>query len=203
MRSGLYRPAQLVGRIVFAVLLAAPLLALSAQAAPSPIDGVVASIEGSTLMLTGANGETSPVLIQPDALILGRKPSTLATIKPGEAMGVTATRGSDGSLTATVINVFTPELWNRVRKGQWDMATPGQVMTNAEVDRMVDKVEGHTLYMKYEMLDAAITVPDDAEIWRMVPLMLSDIKPGAKVSVRTSPSTDGNLHAAMISYNLP
>ena len=110
------------GRLIFfAVLLAAPLLALSAQAAPSPVDGVVASIEGSTLMLTGANGGTSRVLIQPDALILGRKPSTLATIKPGEAMGVTATRGSDGSLTATVINVFTPELWNRVRKGQWDM----------------------------------------------------------------------------------
>jgi hypothetical protein len=215
----------LVRKIAFGFLLAAPLLLLAAQsgygskpqgsmsgpaamqaAAPAAqiaLEGAIVSIEGSTLVLAGTNGATSRVLVQADSLILGRKAATLDSIASGEAMGVTATRGSDGSLTATAINVFTPQLWQRVRKGQWDMATPGLVMTNAEVDRLVDKVEGRTLYLKYEMLSAAISVPVGAVIRRSVSLKFADLKPGMKVSVRLAPSTDGSLRAAMVSFDAP
>ena len=215
----------LVRKTTFVVLLAAPLLLLAAQAgsgskpqgtmsgptamqsaapaAQAALEGTIVSIEGSTLVLAGTNGTTSRVLVQGDSLILGRKAATLDSITSGEAMGVTATRGPDGSLTATAINVFTPELWQRVRKGQWDMATPGQVMTNAEVDRLVDKIEGRTLYLKYEMLSAAISVPASAVIRRSVVEKLTDLKTGMKVSVRLAPSTKGSLSAAMISFDAP
>jgi len=43
-----------------------------------------------------------------DTLIIGRTNATLASILPGEALGVAADRGSDGSLTATAINIFLP-----------------------------------------------------------------------------------------------
>ena len=76
-------------------------------------------------------------------------------------------------------------------------------MTNAEVDRLVDKVEGRTLYLKYEMLSAAISVPVSAVIRRSVVEKLSDLKTGMKVSVRLAPSTKGSLSAAMISFDAP
>jgi hypothetical protein len=214
------RPARLVKAILFAVFFAVPLLILSAQggygakpqgtmsgpgaatsaASPSPIDGVIVSIDGSTLVLTGKDGSASRIIIQGDTLILKREVATLDSIKPGEALGVAATRESDGSLTATAINVFSSEIWQRARKGQFPMSS-GQVMTNAEVDRVVDKVEGRTLYLKYDMLSAAISVPEGAEIRRMQPLKLSDLKPGMKVSVRLAASKDSGLRAAMVSLD--
>src|SRR5208282_1539265 len=116
---------------------------------------------------------------------LKRVPATIDSIKPGEALGVATTSGADGSLTATVINIFTPELWRLpgTRKGQFPWPH-GQLMTNEEVDRVVDKVDGRTIYLKYQMLSAAILVPAGADIRRMVPLRLSDLKVGLKVSVR-------------------
>jgi hypothetical protein len=115
---------------------------------------------------------------------------------------VAADRAGDGSLTATAINVFPPELWRRARKGQFPMAS-GQVMTNAEVDRVADRVDGRTIYLKYEMLSVAIAVPAGAAIRRSFPLKLADLRPGMRVSVRLAPSTDGGLRASTISLDLP
>jgi hypothetical protein len=177
----------------------------SASAAPadqSMVEGVIASIADSTLVIDRGAGVSAKVLVQDNTLVLGRREAALASISPGEALGVAAIRESDGSLTATVINVFSPELWQRVRKGQFPMAS-GQVMTNAEVDRVVDRVEGRKLFLKYEMLSAAIDVPADAVIRRAVPLKLADLKVGMKVSLRLAASTDGSMRAAIISTDLP
>ena len=204
------QPTRLVKSILSILLFSIPLLALSAQAmmqaapaAQSGINGTIVSIEGATLVLAEPNGDSSRVILQSDTPIFGREAATFESIQPGEAMGVTATRGDDGSLTATVINVFTPQIWQNVRKGQWDMGSPGLVMTNAQVDRVANKGEGRTLYMKYDMLTAAIAVPMDAQVRRMVALKLADLKPGMKVSVRLAPGSGADLRAAMISLDLP
>jgi hypothetical protein len=137
-----------------------------------------------------------------DTLILARQIATLASIRPGDALGVAAARADDGSLTATAINIFPPELWQRVRKGQFPMVS-GQIMTNAEVDRVTDRVEGRTIYLKYDMLTATIAVPASAEIHRSVAMKLADLRTGMKVTIRMSPSTDGSLHAAFINLDRP
>jgi hypothetical protein len=223
MRFAFDRPARLAKALLLDILLAVPLLTLSAQsggtqpqgtmsgpapaaatAGQAPIAGIIASIEGSTLVLARPDGSSSRILLQSDTVILKREPATIDSIKPGEALGVAATPGADGSLTATVINIFTPELWRLpgTRKGQFPWPH-GQLMTNAEVDRVVDKVEGRTIYLKYEMLSAAISVPAGADIRRMIPLRLSDLKAGLKVSVRLASSSDGSLRAAVVSAELP
>jgi hypothetical protein len=217
MSTGFDGRARLAKAIALDLLLAIPILTVSAQAgnamtaqgnamsgpsaqaaAPTPIQGTIVSIEGSTLVLAAADGSSSRVVLESDTGIFGREPSTLDSIKPGEAMGVTATRADDGSLTATIINVFTPQIWQKARKGQWDMGPPGLVMTNEQVERVAAGVTGGTLYMKYEMLTAAIAVPTSAEIWRLVPIKLSDLKQGMKVSVRFAPG----MKAAMVSTDL-
>ncbi len=219
MRIVIKQPGRLAKAIFLDLLLAVPLLTLSAQAGsmmkaqgtmsgssamsaagPAPITGTIVSIEGSTLVLAVPDGTSPRVVLQPDTAIFGRQPSALDSIMPGEAMGVTATRADDGSLTATIINVFTPGVWEKVRKGQWDMGPPGLVMTNAQVDKIANKVEGRTLYMKYQMLTAAIAVPLSAQVWRMVPLKLSDLKTGMKVTVRFA--AEAGMRVAMVSTDL-
>ncbi len=185
---------------VSAQAMSGPTPQAAAPAGPAPITGTIVSIEGSTLVLAEADGGSSRAVLEADTAIFGREPSTFDSIKSGEAMGVTATRADDGNLTATIINVFTPRVWEKVRKGQWDMGPPGLVMTNAQVDRIANKGEGRTLYMKYEMLTAAIAVPMNAEVWRMVPLKLSDLKQGMKVSVRFAAAA--GMRAAMVSTDL-
>jgi hypothetical protein len=218
--SASFRPARRAKAIISGMLFIFTVALLGAQAAaqapqgamsgPAPaaaaqnqpaLEETIVSVEGSTLVLAGKDG-TSRVLVPADALILRRVTATLASIQPGEAVGVAADRNPDGSLTATVINIFPAALWQRARKGQFPMAS-GQVMTNAEVDRVVNKVDGDTLYLKYEMLTAAIAVPPSAEIRRSESLKLADLKPGMKVMLRLAPSTDGTLRAASLSLEAP
>jgi hypothetical protein len=164
------------------------------------IAGSIGAINGTTIFVMAEDGTAKTVAIQKDTLVLGRKPATLDSILPGEALGVAATKGPDGSLTATVINVFPAELWQRVRKGQFPMAS-GQIMTNAQVDRFGDRVEGRVLYLKYDMLTAAIVVPDGAEIHRSVKMNLIDLKPGLKVTVRGVAGLNGSLAASIINLD--
>jgi hypothetical protein len=219
MRSSMYSLSS-VKAVAFALLYAAVSATLSAQAmtkaapqaqppaqppaqsgAQVSVSGSIASISGATLFVTQPSGAVTSVAIGKDTLILGRKSDSLDSIKPGEAMGVTSAQAADGSQTATAINIFPPELWQRVRKGQWKMDN-GLYMTNAQVDRTSAGVQGRILYMKYEMLTAAITVPTSAEIKRSVELSLAGLKPGMTVTVRGVAGADGLLAASFVSLEL-
>jgi Cu/Ag efflux protein CusF len=201
-----------VKAVAFALLYAAASATLSAQsmmkAAPQAqadaqvsVSGSIASISGGTIFVTQSGGAVTSVGLGKDTLILGRKSDTLDSIKSGDALGVAAVREKDGSLTATVINIFAPELWRRVRKGQFPMAS-GQVMTNAQVERTSAGVQGRTIFLKYDMLTAAVTVPSGAEIHRSVALSLADLKPGEVVTARGVAGADGLLAASTLSLEL-
>jgi hypothetical protein len=172
--------------------------------APSQISiaGSIAAINGDTIFLKGDDGKASTVVIQRDTLIFARKAAALGDILAGDSIGVAATQGQDGSLTATAINIFPPELVKRIRIGQFPMAN-GQVMTNGQVDRFDGKVEGRVVYMRYEMLTAAIAVPDNAEIHKSVKASLADLKVGLKVMVREIAGADGRDTASFITFDLP
>ncbi|MEI6875286.1 MAG: hypothetical protein WCL50_09180, partial [Spirochaetota bacterium] len=179
-----------------ALLYAATMIAVHGQASGAAgadtqvsIAGTIGAQSGATVFVTTAEGQAKVIQIKPDTFITGRRLATLASIRPGEAMGVAATRGGDGTLTATAINVFPPELWQRVRKGQFPMAN-GQVMTNAQVESLGAGVRGQQILLKFEMLTAAIDVPEGADIRRTVTLGLADLRAGMKVTIRGTVGTD-------------
>jgi len=174
----------------------------AAMTAQTQLTGSLASIDGNTAFLTLSDGSAQSVAIGPSTLVLERMPATLDSIMSGDALGVAATKNDDGSLTATAINVFAPQLWEIVRKGQFPMAN-GQVMTNEQVDRIGGGVQGHTLYLKYEMLTAAIDVPDSATVHRSVVASLGDLAPGMQVMVRGSVGSDGMFDASLLSFDKP
>ena len=173
----------------------------NAQAVQTTVAGTISAINGNTIFVTTGDNQVKTVTIDQKSLILGRSKATLASIQPGEALGVAAIRATDGSLSATAINIFTPELWQQVRKGQFPMAN-GQVMTNAPVEKVGAEMKNRVLYLKYQMLSAAITVPDAAEIHRMVGQKLGALKTGLKISARGTDKADGSLTAASINFDL-
>jgi hypothetical protein len=199
-----YRPARRAFIVFFAaaLLLAGSAVAVLAQAQNTSIDGNISAISGNMLSLTLADGSSKMVSLQPDTLVLAREAATLESIKPMETMGVAARRESDGSLTANNINIFSPELWYQVRKGQFPMQT-GDVMTNALVTDYVLGVQGRVLRMRYHDLVTAINVPVGVRVSRLITEPRADLKEGMHVLIRGTPSAQGGLAAGSIIYDLP
>lgn len=170
-------------------------------AATLSLNGRISALNGNTLFVTAADGKVSTLVIGAGAAILGRTKADLASIKPGEALGVTANRDKNGKLTATAIDVLTPELWKQARKGQFPMAN-GQVMTNALVTRLGGGARNHTVDLAYDMLTVSVAVPDNVEIHRMVGLGLADLKPGQNISARGAGAADGRISATSVTIDL-
>jgi len=194
------RPTDLLAAIAVSVVLTVPMAAGATSAEPVTVDGSIAAVNGSSLTIASPGGRRNVVKIQSDTLVLRRDAATLGAIKPGDALAVTAKKGAEGSLTAISINIFSPQLWNRVRKGQWVMDT-GNIMTNALVTQVVERVDGRTLYMKLDQGTGMISVPTAAEIHRLTTVRPGDLKPGMRVSVRGVAGSDGTIKASSITFD--
>jgi len=200
--KALFRPATPVLVILMALLLTGAAVAGFAQAAMTvAVDGTVASISAGQITLTAADGSTKSAMLSAGTMILERSKATLTDIKEGDAMGVTAHRAEDGNMTATAINIFPAELWKVVRKGQFPMQQPGQIMTNALVSAYAAKGDSHALTMKYGDETYPIVVPDSTEMYRLSSVEKSLVKEGMHVLVRGSANSDGSITAAVVSFD--
>ncbi|MGA2975987.1 MAG: hypothetical protein ABSF77_11820 [Spirochaetia bacterium] len=181
---------------------AAALIGFSqAMTAAVSVDGTIVSIAGNTMTLTLADKTLRTVALQESTIILERVAATLEEIKAGDALGVAARR-TDNALIATNINIFSAEMWDGVRKGQFPMTT-GEVMTNALVTDYVTAVQGRSLTMKYNEGTTTITVPDGVPIHRLLTVKPAALVAGLHVVVRVTPSADGSLKAATVSFDQP
>ncbi len=162
-------------------------------------DGIVASVGDSTFVLTTSQGGDQKIItLGAQTLVMARQEAKTEDIRVGDAMGVDAKRRPDGSLRAVAINIFSPELWKVVRKGQWPMES-GDVMTNAVVTQAaVASMDTRSITLKYEDVTAVITLPDDTKVRRIVNLSREDLKPGMKVTVRGTASADGSIAASSV-----
>ena len=197
-----FRPVVPALFALMTILLAAAGVSAFAQAAmTASVDGTVATLTSTMLTLTAPDGSTKTVAFGPSTLVLERTPATLSDITKGDAMGVTTHRAEDGSMVATAINIFSPELYKVVRKGQFPMQQPGQIMTNAVVSAFMASGDGHSLTMSYEGETYPITVPDSAEIHRLVTVSMDAVKKGVHVLVRGSQNPDGTVKASFLSFD--
>ena len=195
------RPTDVFAAIAVSVILSVPMAAGAAMAeSVTTTTGSIAAVKGGSVTIASPDGSRKVVKIQSDTLILRREAATLGAIKPGTPLAVTAKKGAEGSLTAVSINIFSPQLWSRVRKGQWMMDT-GNIMTNALVTQVVERVDGRTLYMKLAQGTGMISVPKSAEIHRLITVRLVDLRPGVKVTIRGIANSDGTIKASSITFD--
>jgi hypothetical protein len=200
------RPTKLVVFFLAAAVLTGAAAASMAQSRMQPrsetFEGTLVNAYRSTLTVTLADGNSKTVMLLQDSLVLARQPATLDAIMPNDAIGVASRRESDGSQTANSINIFFPELWNVVRKGQFPMAS-GDLMTNAMVTKYAAGVQGRVLYLKYAEGTAAINVPEGTRINRLITEKVSDLKSGMHIIIRGTVTPEGDVVASNVTHDLP
>jgi hypothetical protein len=190
---------------IFATILAAGASALlfaastAAAQAPVRVRGTVESVNGQTLSVEARPGGLMQVQLTDGARIVTLDRKSLADVKPGTFVGITAMPQPDGSQKAVEIHIF-PEAMRGTGEGHypWDLM-PNSTMTNGNIGSQVVSKDGETLVLKYKDGEKMITVPANVEVVMFAPAGMADIKAGEKFFVpRGKRMADGAVEAAII-----
>ena len=177
--------------------------AATAALAQSPdmvrVRGTIQSVDGSMLDVKPRDGADLKVKLADNAVIRTVTGKTIADVKQGLFVGITAMPQPDGTQKAVEIHIF-PEAARGTGEGHrpWDLM-PGSTMTNANVDSEVAVTDGKKLVLKYKDGDKTVIVTPDTAIVTYAPATLAaDAKPGTKVFVIATKQPDGTLNAGSI-----
>jgi hypothetical protein len=166
------------------------------------VRGVVEKVDGDTFGIKARNGEVLTVKLVDPGRTTAMVKATLADIKVGSFVGVTAMPQADGSQKAIAIHIFMDAQKGVVpdRHMPWDRE-PGSTMTNAIVDTSVAGVDGQTLMVKYKDGEKKVIVPPNTTIVAYAPGNKSELKQGTHVFiVAAAKQPDGSLTTQNISY---
>jgi hypothetical protein len=186
---------RLYGVILFGVMLVATVS--FAQQPPSTvrIRGQIDQVDGDLLQINARSGEEMKVKLVDPARVMALVKASLADIKVGTFVGVTAMPQADGTQKAIAIHIFHESQKGVVpeRFLPWDLR-PGSTMTNAIVETSVTGVEGQTLTVKYKDGEKKVLVPPDTPIVAVAPGSKDELKPGVSTIVMAATKQpDGSL----------
>jgi outer membrane lipoprotein SlyB len=190
---------RIAGASAFAFLFAAS-IAVAQQAPPLRIRGTIEKVDGSMLTIKARDGNTMQVKLADNPRITAMVKATLADIKQGSFIGVTAMPQPDGSQKAIGLHIFMDAQRGVVpaRFSPWDRE-PGSTMTNADVESTVASVDGQTMMVKYADGEKKIIVPPNTPVVRFVPGSAADLKPGAQmIIIAAQKAPDGSITAPAI-----
>ena len=145
-------------------------------------------------------GQTVTVKLAEPPRIAAMEKSSLAEIKEGSFIGVSAMPQPDGTQKAYGIHIFLDSQKGVVadRFSDWD-GRPGSTMTNANVATTVSGKDGQDLLVKYKDGEKKVIVPPGTPIAKYAPGSAADLKVGAKVFVAgAKKEADGTLTAPNI-----
>ena len=180
--------------------LALILSASAAWAQPAPpvrVRGEITKVDGNTLSVKSRDGQSMTVKLAEPPRIAAMVKASLADIKEGSFIGVSAMPQPDGTQKAYAVHIFMDAQKGVVpaRFGPWD-SRPGSTMTNANVATTVSGKDGQDLLVKYQDGEKKVVVPAGTTIARYVPGSAADLKVGAKVFVAAAKKeADGSLTA--------
>jgi hypothetical protein len=183
------------------ILSAAFVVAATAALAQAPADtvrvrGTVQSVDGPMLTVKSRDGADLKIKLADNAVIRTVTAKTVADVKQGLFVGITAMPQPDGTQKAVEIHIF-PEAARGTGEGHrpWDLM-PGSTMTNANVDSEVAVTDGKKLVLKYKDGDKTFIVPDNVKVVMFAPGSAADVKPGAKIFIVAAKKLpDGTLEA--------
>jgi hypothetical protein len=185
------------------ILSAAFAVAATAALAQAPdvvrVRGTIQSVDGSMLDVKARDGADLKIKLADNAQVRTVVGKTIADVKQGLFVGITAMPLPDGTQKAVEIHIF-PEAARGTGEGHrpWDLM-PGSTMTNANVDSEVAVTDGKKLVLKYKDGDKTFIVPDNVKVVMFAPGTTADIKPGAKIFIVAAKKLpDGTLEAPAI-----
>jgi len=182
-----------------AVALAVGCAAAQAQS-PARVRGSVASLAGHELTVTARDGKEMKIAINDKTEVNVVYAISMAEVKSGSFIGVTAVDKGGGVLTAREVHLFPEALRGRGEGHRpWDLE-PGSTMTNATVTSMTGTAgaSGNQLTLTYPGGKQQIVVPPGTPIVTFEAGNQSMLKPGAQIFVIAEKAADGTLSAQRI-----
>ena len=176
-------------RIGFAFL--AVLLAGAAAAqSPARVRGIITEVSGDVLSIKSRDGKDLKIRLAPDARIGTAKKITLAEIKQGTYVGVTASKNADGQMVAVEVHTIPPTAPGG--HFPWDLM-PGSTMTNANLNAVVSATGGNEITLDYKDGSQKILVPPSATIATSEPADRSALKAGEYIFAVGRMDNDGTI----------
>ncbi len=178
------------------------LLAASMAAAQTPevvrVRGTIEAADGQTLNVKGRDGTPVKMTVTDKTGLLTVDRKSLADVKQGVFVGITAMPQPDGTQKAVEIHIF-PETMRGMNEGHrpWDLM-PNSTMTNANIESAVADVSGQKLVLKYKDGEKTFTVPADVAVVMFAPATKADLKPNEKIFSAAKKQADGTFEAQFI-----
>jgi hypothetical protein len=163
------------------------------------VRGTIEKVDGKTLLVKARDGAVLTLALADNAQVVGVVKASLADIKEGAFIGSGAMPQADGSQKALEVHIFA-ESQRGTGEGHrpWDGA-PSSTMTNGTVGATVTGVDGPTITVKYKDGEKKIVVPPGVPIVRYEIGSLSELKPGASITVvSATKQPDGTFSAARV-----
>jgi hypothetical protein len=167
------------------------------QAPPVRVRGEITKVEGNTLSVKSRTGENLTVKLAEPMRVSAMVKSSLADIKEGTFIGVSAMPQPDGTQKAYGIHIFLESQKGVVadRFSEWD-GRPGSTMTNANVATTVSGKDGQDLLVKYKDGEKKVIIPPGTPIAKYVAGSAADLIVGKKIFVGgAAKQADGSLLA--------
>lgn len=179
-------------------LLAAASAAWAQGGPPVRVRGEITKVEGNVLSVKSRSGENLTIKLAEPMRISAMVKASLADVKEGSYIGVSAMPQPDGTQKAFAIHIFMDSQRGVVADRfdpQWD-SRPGATMTNANVATTVSGKDGQDLLVKYKDGEKKVQVPEGTVIARTMPGNAEDLKVGAKIFIGgAQKQADGSLNA--------
>jgi hypothetical protein len=185
---------RLCGAAAFSLILATS-VSFAQQPQTVRIRGQIEKTDGDMLDVKARNGDVMKVQLIAPARVMALVKASLADVKVGSFIGVTAMPQADGSQKAMSIQILHESQKGVVadRFLPWDLQ-PGSTMTNAFVDTMVAGVDGQTIMVKYKEGEKKVIVPPGTPIVAATPGSKDELKPGVPTIIfAATKQTDGSL----------
>jgi hypothetical protein len=163
--------------------------------------GAIERVDGPVYVIKARDGSEVKVALADSALVVKIVKASLADVKVGSFVGITAMPQVDGSQKAVEVHIF-PEAMRGTGEGHyaWDLQ-PKSTMTNANVEQVVAGVDGQTLTMKHKDGETKIVVPPDVPVVTYEKGDKSDLKAGTKIFIAAGKKqADGTVQAPRINY---
>ena len=114
--------------------------------------------------------------LTPTTRITHQQKVTVADLKPGAFVAITAKRQTDNTLLASIVSVFSDSQSKTVPPGQRPLPE-GNLMTNAAIDQ----ITGNSFTVTFTGGGAKVTIAPDAQILKTTDSTAADIVPGSTV----------------------
>jgi Domain of unknown function (DUF5666) len=182
-------------RITFLAGLLALVCATADAQTNMRVRGTITAVDGNMLMVKSREGKDLKLTMPEDVGVSVAKAIKFEDIKPGDYVGIAATKRADGMLVAMEVHYLPPQ----VPSGHipWDVA-PNTTMTNANVEATVQEAGKRQLTLKYKDGMQTIVVPEGVPLVRAVPGSRADLMVGEYVFVVAQVKPDGTMVAPRI-----